>query len=879
MRKYILVLVLFFYFIKNYSQNIVSGIIKSKTELLVGANILAKPLTKGAKFSYAVTNVNGKYTLKLTKNALYKFTISFVGCITLKEDILLNTSKLTKNFNLKEDPNELQEIIINYKEPIVVKKDTTTYRVKSFVNGKEHKLREVLKKLPGVEVDRNGNVTVKGKKVTTVLVENKEFFTGDSKLAVNNIPADVVKEIQVIEDYHESDLLKGFETSEEVALNINLKEDKKQFAFGDMEIGAGIKDRYIFHPTLFKYSKKTSYSFIGDANNTSNKSFTLKDYINYEGGLDTDNLSEIFSSSVAKLLRNKEFYDNKHYFGGLNFQYETNPKNRWTAFFIALQDKTDVAQQQNNDYIIDDIQEQRVTHENLNQSVLLGKLQLKSAPSKKLRIKLENKLEIISGLNNLENESNLINNNNLIFSKNNNVNTLSLQSGLKIERKINEYHTSQAKLHVKFSKVSENQKWLANNNIFSSQIPITPSANLNVTQNIENKKYEFKSLLKHFWIVNPVNHLFFSLKNNLFATDYNNNIQQLLIGENKIFDNFKNNSLDKQLFSSVCIKYKYLLGDVFFTTQLEYLNYIRSTSQFLEDKIYNNFFLLPQFEANWEIDNKRSLKFSYLLKNKFPRYQDFFINNSLHDFNAVRLGNINLRESNYHTFRIYFRKYQSYGWSFYPRINYKIIKSRLQNKYLSKGIYYINTPVNTTLPDKELNISTRVVYGYKYWRASLRTSYVNRNYVSFNANKEILATNNSFSVFGGFKSMYIKGPNIDVSFNHNYNTNKNLFFNSISDRTKFNLALDYDINDWQFKAETRYSYFKNKTSKTTNTFNETNASIFYQKEDSMWGFELKATNIGNNAHRISSSLSDILFYETKTRLFPRTILAKVVYKI
>lgn len=127
--------------------------------------------------------------------------------------------------------------------------------------------------------------------------------------------------------------------------------------------------------------------------------------------------------------------------------------------------------------------------------------------------------------------------------------------------------------------------------------------------------------------------------------------------------------------------------------------------------------------------------------------------------------------------------------------------------------------------------------------------------------------------------MYIKGPNIDVSFNHNYNTNKNLFFNSISDRTKFNLALDYDINDWQFKAETRYSYFKNKTSKTTNTFNETNASIFYQKEDSMWGFELKATNIGNNTHRISSSLSDILFYETKTRLFPRTILAKVVYKI
>lgn len=367
-----------------------------------------------------------------------------------------------------------------------------------------------------MEVDRDGNVTVKGKKVTTVLVENKEFFTGDSKLAVNNIPADVVKEVQVIEDYHESDLLKGFETSEEVAININLKEGKKKFAFGDVVVGGGIKDMYVFHPTLFKYSKKISYSFIGDVNNTSSKSFTLRDYINYEGGLDTDNIETVFSSPVTKLLRNKEFYDNKHYFGGLNFQYDVTPKSRWTAFVIGLQDKTDVAEQQSNNYIIDDIQEYRNTTENNEQSMLLGKIQLKSAPSKNLRIKFENKLEVISGINNLDNESDLTNNNNLIFSKNNKVKTFSLQSGVKIERKINENHTSQAKLNMRFSKMSENQVWLANDNIFSTQVPVVINSDFNVTQNIENKKYEFKSLLKHFWIVNPVNHLFFFSKKQFF---------------------------------------------------------------------------------------------------------------------------------------------------------------------------------------------------------------------------------------------------------------------------------------------------------------------------------------------------------------------------
>ena len=108
MKKHIIIVFVLFIVIKNYSQTMVSGTIKSNNEVLVGANILAKPLTKGAKFSYAVT---GNYKLQLTKNATYKFTISFVGCITLKENILLDTANFTKNFNLQDyDPIFLASI-------------------------------------------------------------------------------------------------------------------------------------------------------------------------------------------------------------------------------------------------------------------------------------------------------------------------------------------------------------------------------------------------------------------------------------------------------------------------------------------------------------------------------------------------------------------------------------------------------------------------------------------------------------------------------------------------------------------------------------------------------------------------------------------------
>lgn len=306
---------------------------------------------------------------------------------------------------------------------------------------------------------------------------------------------------------------------------------------------------------------------------------------------------------------------------------------------------------------------------------------------------------------------------------------------------------------------------------------------------------------------------------------------------------------------------------------------MRNNTQFLENKSYDKIFFIPEFKADWEIDNKRSLKFKYALKNKYPRFQNLFLNNILNDFNVIKSGNINLRESRYHSFRLYFRKYQNYGWSFYPNVTYKVIQGKVQNRFTQNGIFSTNIPVNLVMPEKELNSSLRIAYGYKYWKTSFRISYTNKKYISFNSGNETPAINNSFSVFGGFKSFYIKGPNVDVSLSHNYNDNSNLFFNSISDRTKFNVALNYDIGNWQFNTDAKYSYFKNSTSKTTNTFKEMNASIFYQKEDSAWGFELKATNILNNQYKITSSLSDILFYETKTAVFPRTVLAKIIYKI
>ena len=176
---------------------------------LESANIIAKPLQENAQLKFAITDNKGRYRLELEANVKYEITASYIGFI---EEVLIvepNSAITTHNFELKATGQHLKEIVIKHEyKPIEVKKDTLTYAVKAFANGNERKMKEVLEKLPGVEVDKNGTVTVQGKKVTKMLVEGKSFFGGGSKLAVENIPADALDKIEVIDHFNEVGFMK-----------------------------------------------------------------------------------------------------------------------------------------------------------------------------------------------------------------------------------------------------------------------------------------------------------------------------------------------------------------------------------------------------------------------------------------------------------------------------------------------------------------------------------------------------------------------------------------------------------------------------------------------------------------------------------------------
>ena len=347
----VFVILLFTSFI-SFSQTLtISGVISDALNTpLESANVIANPLQEKAGLKFAIADNKGRYRLELEKGVKYEITVSYLGFVEEVFVFEANSTIREHDFKLKATGEQLKEIVIKHEfKPIFIKKDTLTYDIKAFANGNERKMKEVLEKLPGVEVDKKGNVFVQGKKVTKMLVEGKSFFGGGSKLAVENIPADALEKIEVIDHFNEVGFLKQVSDSEDLAMNVKLKENKKKFVFGDVEAGAEIANDngfYLAHAGLFYYAPKTNLSFIGDSNNIGKSTFTFEDLMRFQGGMSSflserKSLTNLFSFTND----NSDVTLNKSQFSALNFSFDTSPKLSISGFGIFsnvfMQSKTD----------------------------------------------------------------------------------------------------------------------------------------------------------------------------------------------------------------------------------------------------------------------------------------------------------------------------------------------------------------------------------------------------------------------------------------------------------------------------------------------------------------------------------------------------------
>ncbi len=893
--KYLLLLFLIIYigstsFSSLFAQNIVlKGVVTDSTyKPLEFANVIAKPYDKNINLSFSLTDNKGNYNLKLVKNKSYSIEVSYLGYSPIIFLLDSTFQSKSKNFILRTSSNELEEIVVVYKLPVGYNNDTLIYETDVFVNGSERKLKEVLKKLPGVEVDREGNITVHGKKIDKILVEGETFFNGGSKLAVENIPADAVNTVEVIDNYNEIEFLSEVSESDELAMNITLKKDKKNFLFGDINVGGGIENRYLLHPSLFYYSPKSNFNFIGDINNVGEKIFTLKDFISFGGGLGKliTNPTSFIQNSTGELFSFFETQDvksNNNIFSGLSFKRNINSKLDLNSYFIFSKNNTLQEEVRQNQYLSDSLTtlENRILNDELKNNLGILKFSLDYVPKKNVDVSYNVSLK--KSIN--KNKSNYLSS------------TLDRQSFIDIENQFEnisflqnyEYHQKKSKkysnsfiLNHHLKNENGEKNWFTDNEGVAFILPLQDSILFDIFQNKNVNRHHVDGLWKHYFILNKNRHIYFTVGNNFYNQKYiTTETQETANGEiidfhDEGFGNDVNFRLN-DFFLQLDYKFKYGIT----TTKVGltphfYFWKIKQSETFEKSKMV----LSPNLKSEIKFSKSEKLEFNYRLVSNFSDVSFFSSRFFLRNFNSLFLGNPNLENEISHQTSLYYKKYNWFSnFDFNTYLSFVNKTKRVRNENLNFGIVQISIPSLVSTPRRNLVWRTKFRKGIKKVSFTLKSNIsISQFYQSINS-QEFKTRRNTNTLGISFETNFKKHPNIEIGFDQTFQNYNTELSNSKFKKSELFIGVNHTFwNDFIFSFDYEGTDFSNDSG-SQSKYGIGNTTLFYQKENSPLGFEIKVLNIFNAKEKRQATFSDSIISDFSTVILPRIFLFSISYKL
>jgi hypothetical protein len=238
--------------------------------------------------SFSLSSKQGVFEIKNLLPGEYKLVVSSKGLQEIRQSFsitgekkLIDLGTLTMN----KDYKMLEGVVITSESPIVVKNDTVQFNASGFKTVPNATVEDLLKKIPGMEVDKEGGVKAQGEQVQRILVDGKEFFGNDPKLATKNLTADMVESVQVFDDMSEqAKFTKIDDGSRSKTINIKLKKDRNKGFFGRALAGYGSKDRYEGNLSFNKFDGNNRISVLFNANNINKQGFSFNDIIGAMGG-------------------------------------------------------------------------------------------------------------------------------------------------------------------------------------------------------------------------------------------------------------------------------------------------------------------------------------------------------------------------------------------------------------------------------------------------------------------------------------------------------------------------------------------------------------------------------------------------------------------
>ncbi len=328
--KYLLILLIGFLFsTTSFAQKIVRvrGTVKTtEGKTLSGASVIfyfngkkdSLKVLSNDKGNFSISNVPaGKISLGITYIGYKKFINEYDYTDQTGEQLIWDIAMSRGDYTLETVTVEAAKIQI--------KEDTVSYTIDSTMYRKNDNVEQVLKNLPGVEVDKTGKVTAQGKEVTKVKVNGKDFFGGDVTTATRELNADMVDKIQIIDDYGDQSAFTGVRDGEaSKTLNIQLKKDKNKGYFGTVTAGGGTEGRYLGSLSLNIFNNERQVSIIGNVNNTNASTFNFGAMAGMANSLGIGRGGAGVGSSFGNFGNNDGINLSKSL--GINFKDEWGPK-------------------------------------------------------------------------------------------------------------------------------------------------------------------------------------------------------------------------------------------------------------------------------------------------------------------------------------------------------------------------------------------------------------------------------------------------------------------------------------------------------------------------------------------------------------------------
>lgn len=903
--KKIFCIALLFVACNAYAQIKLEGVVKDSINTpLELANVVAINDSSKALESYGITNQDGRFKLQLEPNTRYKMQVSYIGYTTFEEILTTADSDIGKDFILKPD-NALDAVELVYEMPVVVKGDTLVYNADSFNTGTERKLGDVLENLPGVEINEDGQVEVEGKVVNKLMVNGKDFFDGDTKLATENIPSNAVSKVQVLRNYAEVGQLSGVRNNQDnVAINIKLKEGKENFWFGTVTAGGGFSpddELYLLQPKLFYYSPKYSINFIGDLNNLGEVALSRRDIRGFGGGFRTPSRSSgtdinLGDNSLNFLTSQNNALEIESQLGSMNFSYSPKSTLDFSGFAIfnssrILSRETSLIQYTDSDLGIPDESTEQRSRERSDQGLV--KLSMSFQPN------LSNQMDY-DVLGRLSNDTQT---QRLFSSIVGNTDQFEEVTPFSINQNLNYYYTLNEKNIFAF----EATHLIKDEDPFYNAILVNdPDAadafdntaialglntsldNYDINQNRRIKSNQLDARLDYYYIINQRSNINFTLGTILSSQRFDSNIFQFLEDGSRldptptINDGLAENNTDYN-FSDLYlgVHYRAKWGKFTVTPGFSVHAYGNKNVQFGQEFKDNFLRVLPDFETRIQFKKSEQLTFRYEMRNNFTDVTRLAEGLVFNNFNSIQFGEPELQNALSNNLSLFYSSFNLFNYTnVFARASYSNNIDQIRSLTEFDNVIRTSTFFNSSFADETASLFGRVQRTFGKVRASINVRY---NYSKINQ-----FIQGERSVNEGFTQTYTPGlrtnfkvaPNISVSYR--YSQTQNDQGDRVTTFTTNAPTLEFDAYIWKrLTVRSDYAYtVQNQDNGESQSFQNWNARLSYRKSrDSKWEYEIRATNLLNIDSQVRNSANNISVFSSETFIQPRFISFRFIYTL